>query len=196
MVLSVFTSMPIGSADPLSGTIDTFADGSTSVEVATNTQSATPVNLTIMRNTTIDSSSFHITYDIEDASPGSLTVDVDSDGQYEWHLGGNGDGRVGEQIEFDNGAATTSLSVNGNQTWMHTGGWRLPTSAVMASSDITVGFTPDLPAQFTGIGAVTALAVGDMDGDGLDAPISLVPAQTRDTNGPPGHSQNLSLIHI
>ena len=103
MVLSVFSSMPIGSADPLSGTIDTFADGSTSVEVATNTQTPAPVNLSIMRNTTIDTSSFHITYDIEDASPGSLTVDVDSDGQYEWHLGGNGDGRVGEQIEFDTG---------------------------------------------------------------------------------------------
>ena len=145
----MFSSLPIASADPVTGTIDTFADGSTSVEVATNTQSPTPANLTIMRNTTIDTSSFHITYDIEDASPGSLTVDVDSDGQYEWHLGGNGDGRVGEQIEFDNGGSTTSISANGNQTWLSAGGWRLPTSAVMGSSDITVGFTTDLPAQFT-----------------------------------------------
>ncbi|MCS5535658.1 MAG: hypothetical protein NZ802_07365, partial [Candidatus Poseidoniales archaeon] len=175
--------MPISSADPLSGTIDTFANGSISVEVTTNTQSPSPVNLTILRNTTIDSSSFHITYDVEDASPGSLTVDVDSDGQYEWHLGGNGDGRVGEQTEFDSGASTTSISANGNQTWLSTGGWRLPTSAIMDSSDITVGFTPDLGSQFNAIGAVTDLEVGDMDGDGLDDAIYLVPDHISSTNG-------------
>jgi hypothetical protein len=185
MVLSVFSSMPIGSADPLSGTIDTFANGSISVEVATNTQSPSPVNLTILRNTTIDSSSFHISYDVEDASPGSITVDVDSDGQYEWHLGGNGDGRVGEQTEFDSGASTTSISANGNQTWLSTGGWRLPTSAMMDSSEITVGFTPDLGAQFSAIGAVTDLETGDMDGDGLDDAIYLVPDHISSTNGTP-----------
>jgi len=182
MVLSVFSSMPIGSADPLSGTIDTFADGSTSVAVDTNTQSPSPVNLTILRNTTIDSSSFHISYDVEDASPGSITVDVDSDGQYEWHLGGNGDGRVGEQTEFDNGASTTSISANGNQTWLGTGGWRLPTSAMMDSSEITVEFTPDLGAQFSAIGAVTDIVVGDMDGDGMDDAIYLVPDHISSTN--------------
>ena len=174
IVLSVFSSLPIVSADPVTGTIDTFADGSTSVEVATDTQSSSPVNLTVMRNTTIDSASFHITYDIEDASPGSLTVDVDNDGQLEWHLGGNGDGRVGEQTEFEGGPSSTSVSANGNQTWISAGGWRLPTSAVLGSSDITVELTPDLGAQFTGIGSVTDLTVGDMNGDGFDDPIYLV----------------------
>jgi len=182
MVLSIFSSLPIASADPASGTIETFADGSSSVEVNTNNQSPSTVNLSIGRNTTIDSSSFHLNYDSEDISPGSLTIDIDSDGQYEWHLGGNGDGQVGEQDQFIGGTTSTSTSANGNQTWLQAGAWRLPKSAIMASSDITVGFTPDLGAQFSGIGAVTDLAVGDMDGDGLDDPIYLVPDHVG-TNG-------------
>ena len=175
MVLSTFSSFPIASADPASGTIETFADGSSSVEVTTNNQATSTVNLSVERNTTIDSSSFHLNYDSADMSPGSLTLDVDSDGQFEWHLGGNGDGQVGEQNEFIGGTTSTSTSANGNQSWLHTGAWRLPKSAMMASSDITVGLTPDLGAQFSGIGAVTDLAVGDMDGDGLEDPIYLVP---------------------
>ena len=174
MVLSCFSYIPIASANP-SGTIETFADGSSSVEVNTNTQSPSTVNLSVNRNTTIGSSSFHLNYDSADTSPGELTIDLDSDGQYEWHLGGSGDGHVGEQNEFTTGTSSTSTSASGNQTWLHTGAWRLPKSAIMASSDITVGFTPDLGAQFTGIGAVTDLAVGDMDGDGQEDAVFLVP---------------------
>ena len=167
--------MPIVSANPSSGTIETFADGSSSVEVNTNTQSPTTVNLSVNRNSTIGSSSIHLNYDSTDTSPGELTIDVDSDGQYEWHLGGNGDGHLGEQNEFTTGTSSVSTSASGNQTWLHTGAWRLPKSAMMASSDITVGFTPDLDAQFTGIGAVTDLAVGDMNGDGHEDAVFLVP---------------------
>ena len=182
MILSVFSSMPIASANPTSGTIESFSDGSSSITLNTDSQLGSSVNVTIQRNTTIDSASFHITYDTNDPSPGSMTVDLDSDGQYEWHLGGNGDGSIGEQTEFDNGATTTSVSANGNQTWLSAGGWRLPTSALLSSSEITVGFTPDLGAQFSGIGAVTDLAVGDMDGDGHEDAIYLVPDHVG-TNG-------------
>ena len=140
----------------------------------TDSTSTSTVNLTLQRNTTIGGASFHITYDISDPSPGSLTVDLDSDGQYEWHLGNNGDGRVGEQTEFSSGSTSTTVSASGNQTWLPAGSWRLPTSAQMSSSEITVGFTPDLGAQFSSIGAVTDLQVGDMDGDGIDDPIYLV----------------------
>ena len=138
MILSVFSAIPIASANPTSGTIETFSDGGSSVVLNTDSQTASPVNVTIQRNTTIDSASFHITYDTTDASPGSLTVDLDSDGQYEWHLGGNGDGSLGEQTEFENGATTITTSANGNQTWLTTGGWRLPASALLSSSEITV----------------------------------------------------------
>ena len=178
MVSSLFASTPIASANPASGVIDTFADGSTSVTLQTDSNSTSTVNLTLQRNTTIGGASFHITYDTSDPSPGSLTFDLDSDGQYEWHLGSNGDGRVGEQNEFSNGATSTTISANGNQTWLPTGSWRLPTSAQMSSSEITVGFTPDLGAQFTNIGAVADLQVGDMDGDGIDDPIYLVQDHT------------------
>ena len=178
MVSSLFAYAPIASANPASGVIDTFADGSTSLTVQTDSTTPTTVNLTLQRNTTIGAASFHITYDINDPSPGSLTVDLDSDGQYEWHLGSTGDGRVGEQIVFSNGATSTTVSANGNQTWLPAGSWRLPTSAQMSSSEITVGFSPDLGAQFSGIGAVADLQVGDMDGDGIEDPIYLVQEHT------------------
>ena len=174
MVLSLFSSIPLATANPTSGTIETFADGSSSVEVVTNNLAPSTVNLTIQRNTTIDSASFSVNYDSSDVSPGSVTIDLDSDGQYEWHLGGNGDGELGEQNEFIGGSSSTSVSANGNQTWLSTGAWRLPKSALMTSSEITVEFTPDLGAQFSGVGTVSDLAVGDMDGDGLDDPIYLV----------------------
>ena len=178
MVSSLFASIPSATANPASGVIDTFADGSTSLTLQTDSTSTSTVNLTLQRNTTIGGASFHITYDINDPSPGSLTVDLDSDGQYEWHLGSNGDGRVGEQNEFSNGATSTTISANGNQTWLAAGSWRLPTSAQMSSSEITVGFAPDLGAQFSGIGAVADLQVGDMDGDGIQDPIYLVQDHT------------------
>mgnify|MGYP003330694378 FL=1 len=144
--------------------------------------STSSVNLTLQRNTTIGGASFHITYDVNDPSPGSLTVDLDSDGQYEWHLGSNGDGRLGEQTEFSTGSTSTTISTNGNQTWLSAGSWRLPTSAQMSSSELTVGFTPQLGAQFSGIGAVSDLQVGDMDGDGVDDVVYLVQDHTA-TNG-------------
>ncbi len=178
MVLSLFSSIPLATANPTSGTIETFADGSSSVEVVTNNLAPSTVNLTIQRNTTIDSASFNVNYDSSDVSPGSVTIDLDSDGQYEWHLGGNGDGELGEQNEFIGGSSSTSVSANGNQTWLSTGAWRLPKSALMTSSEITVEFTPDLGAQFSGVGTVSDLAVGDMDGDGLDDPIYLVTDHT------------------
>ena len=178
MVSSLFASIPFAAANPASGVIDTFADGSTSLTLQTDSTSTSTVNLTLQRNTTIGGASFHITYDINDPSPGSLTVDLDSDGQYEWHLGSNGDGGVGEQTEFSNGATSTTISANGNQTWLTAGSWRLPTSAQMSSSEITVEFAPDLGAQFSGIGAVADLQVGDMDGDGIEDPIYLVQDHT------------------
>ena len=182
MVSSLFATIPIVSANPSSGVINTFANGNTSVTMQTDSGSTSSVNLTLQRNTTIGGASFHITYDVNDPSPGSLTVDLDSDGQYEWHLGSNGDGSLGEQTEFSTGSTSTTISANGNQTWLSAGSWRLPTSAQMSSSEITVGFTPQLGAQFSGIGAVSDLQVGDMDGDGVDDVVYLVQDHTA-TNG-------------
>ena len=136
MILSTFSAIPIASANLSSGTIETFADGSSSIIVNTNNQAPSTVNLSIDRNTTIGSASFHLNYDSTDTSPGELTIDVDSDGQFEWHLGGNGDGHVGEQNEFTSGSTTTTTSANGNQTWLHTGSWRLPKSAANSDGEI------------------------------------------------------------
>ncbi|MEE2759094.1 MAG: hypothetical protein VYA86_03840 [Candidatus Thermoplasmatota archaeon] len=178
MVSSLFSAIPIATADPASGVISNFSDGSNSVSLQTSNISVSTVNLTIQRNTTIGDASFQITYDSNDPSPGAMTVDLDSDGLYEWHLGSTGDGQVGEQNEFSDGSTSTVVSANGNRTWLQAGSWRLPMQATMASSEITVGFTPDLGAQFSGVGAVSDLQVGDMDGDGIDDPIYLVQDHT------------------
>jgi len=167
--------MPLTTADhPSSGTVSTFADGTSSTTVDTNSSAAETVILTIPKNSTIGEATFHLTYDIQDPSPGAVTLDIDSDGQWEWHLGSPGDGGLGEQTEFDGGATSTSASLSGNQTWIPAGQWRLPQAATMSTTDITVGFTPTLGSQFSSIGATSDLGSGDMDGDGHDDAIYLV----------------------
>ena len=182
MLLCTLGGVPGVVANPQSGTITTFADGSSSVTVATDSTTPVSVNLSLLRNTTIDDAMLHLTYDVQDPSPGHVTLDVDDDGMYEWHLGGNGDGSLGEQTEFAAGVASTAVGSNGNMTWLNAGSWRLPRSATMASSEITVGFTPTLGAQFAAVGAVSALEAGDMNGDGREDAIYLVTDHTG-TNG-------------
>ncbi|GIS44984.1 MAG: hypothetical protein Ct9H90mP16_20540 [Candidatus Poseidoniales archaeon] len=69
MVSSLFAYTPMGSANPASGVIDTFADGSASLTVQTDSTAPTPVNLTF--NATHNWWGFvpH-TYDVNDPSPG------------------------------------------------------------------------------------------------------------------------------
>ena len=174
LIFSVFPLTTIVSANPTSGTIDTFADGSYTIDVDTDNQQPITVNLTIPRNTTIESAGFELSYDSTDPSPGELTIDLDSDGQYEWHLGGNGDGRLGEQIEFLNGQTSTSVTANGNRTWLSSGSWKIPTSAMLSSSDLTLSFTPAFASQFVNSGTISDIVIGDMDGDGNEDVIYLV----------------------
>ena len=157
--------LPLVSAD--SGTIEQFSDLSYDIELQTDSQNPVSVDLTIQRNTTIHDASFQITYDDQDPSPGEFIFDIDEDGMYEWHLGGLGYGSLGEQTTFSNGASSTSAGVNGNLSWGATGSWRLPTLASMSATDITVGFTPTLASQFSNLGTISDLVVGDMDGDGI-----------------------------
>ncbi|MEE2811422.1 MAG: VCBS repeat-containing protein [Candidatus Thermoplasmatota archaeon] len=172
MFTSVFSMLPLVSAD--SGTIEQFSDLSYDIELQTDSQNPVSVDLTIQRNTTIHDASFQITYDDQDPSPGEFIFDIDEDGMYEWHLGGLGYGSLGEQTTFSNGASSTSAGVNGNLSWGATGTWRLPTLASMSVTDITVGFTPTLASQFSNLGTISDLVVGDMDGDGNEDGVYLV----------------------
>ena len=85
MILSTFSAIPIASANLGSGTIETFADGSSSITVNTNNQAPSTVNLSIDRNTTIGSASFHLNYDSQQTpllanSPLTSIVTVNSNG--------------------------------------------------------------------------------------------------------------------
>ncbi|MDP6906752.1 MAG: VCBS repeat-containing protein [Candidatus Thalassarchaeaceae archaeon] len=174
LLSSVFVMIPNAAANPTSGTIETFTDGTFSVDLATNPSSTTSTNVTIQRNTTIGDATFQISYDSNDPSPGQLTLDIDSDGFYEWHLGGSGFGDLGAQTTFSSGTNNTSISTNGNQSWLQAGNWNLPSGASMSQTDLSIGFSPILESQFTAVGNIKDLVVGDMDGDGNEDGIFLV----------------------
>ena len=174
LLASLFSVLPVEASSHTFGTIEVFSDQSSSTVVDTTTTGPVTANLTIQRNTTIGDASLHITYDVMDDSPGELTLDLDGDGQYEWHLGGGDDGDLGAQNRFVGGVASTSIAASGNLTWLPTGAWRLPRMATMATTDITVDFDPTLAARFSNLGSITDLAVGDMDGDGREDAVYLV----------------------
>ena len=174
MFSSVFAALPFAAANPTSGTIETFTDGSSSVALVTDSQSIVSTNITISRNTTIGDASFQIMYDVNDPSPGELTLDIDNDGMYEWHLGGSGFGDVGIQTTFSNGMNSTSINPNGNLSWLPAGNWTLPSGASLSVADLSLGFTPSIDSQLLGHGNIADLVVGDMDGDGNDDGIFLV----------------------
>lgn len=175
LIISVFPLSIIVSANPTSGTIDTFSDGANTIELNTDNQQPITVNLSIPRNTTIESAEFELTFDTTDPSPGEFTIDLDGDGHYEWHLGGNGDGRLGEQVEFLTGHNSASVTANGNRTWLPSGSWKMPSLATVSSSDLTISFSPTLPSQFVSIGTISDISVGDMNGDGNEDVVYLLP---------------------
>ncbi|MEE2812747.1 MAG: hypothetical protein VX320_06450 [Candidatus Thermoplasmatota archaeon] len=174
MFSSLFATLPHAAANPTSGTIENFTDGSSSVILNTNSQATVSTNVSIFRNTTIGDATFQIMYDVSDPSPGELTLDIDSDGMFEWQLGGSGHGNVGHQTTFSTGMNSTSTNPNGNLSWIPAGDWNLPSSASLSIADITIGFTPSLDSQLIGHGNIADLAVGDMDGDGNEDAIFLV----------------------
>ena len=165
------------------GSIYTFSDGSNSVDVDINTTAAnTYAQLTLVRNSTITSSSMDINYDVTRPSPGVVRLDIDQDGLYEWEYDYLGFGDLGDQRTFSDGSTSNTTAVNSS------GGplidFLLPSTTQLQDVGMTVEFTPEFGGGWIQTGIIDHLETADVDNDGLPEPIFL----QRDHLWPSGNS--------
>ena len=154
------------------GSIYTFSDGSNSVDVDINTTTAnTYAQLTLVRNSTITSSSMDINYDVTRPSPGVVRLDIDQDGLYEWEYDYLGFGDLGDQRTFSDGSTSNTTAVNSS------GGplidFLLPSTTQLQDVGMTVEFTPEFGGGWIQTGIIDHLETADVDNDGLPEPIFL-----------------------
>lgn len=184
LLMAFIPLSPIVSADSQSNPIYLFSDGSTAVELELDSSSVNSVNVSVYRNTTLTQSSFEVSYDVSDPSPGTVLLDVGADMQYEWGFVGAGAGKLGEQHRFVDDSLSDDTPVSGNQSWNNLEAWKLPHLAMLSASELTVEFAPDFGGDFLTVGDIADLHTADMDGDSLPEPVFLV----RDHSGTNGTS--------
>ena len=129
------------------------------------------IGFELQRNTTVTGASFFIKPDSSGSTPGSIDLDVNGDGQFEWTFNQTGYGHFGQQVEFTNGATTTTLPIMSNAVAAinpTSPSFYLPEGATVSSSSIGVGFAPNLTGGFFQTGYINDAVVGDVNADGLD----------------------------
>jgi hypothetical protein len=153
------------------GTITTFSSGSALETVTVSSGQHGQIGFELQRNTTITSASFFIKPDSTGNSPGSIDLDVNGDGLYEWTFNQTGYGHMGRQFQFTNGNQTVVVPVqpnSANQSNPSSPSFFLPSGASVSNSNIGVGFSPELIGGFFQTGYIHDVSVGDLNGDGND----------------------------
>ena len=170
MLASLLT--PFAMAGNGSGTITTFADGNPTSQLNLNGSSVnSAIALTLERNTTITSASFEIGYSHLSPSPGTVTLDIAEDGQYEWAWMEVGFGDLGNQTTFSDGSSTNSSSVDSNGAQLEM--VYLPSVSQLQTADLSVEYSPDFGGSWVATGMIDDLEVGDIDADNRPEPIFL-----------------------
>ena len=95
----------------------TFSGGFATVDVQLqgNITNSSAV-LELPRNVTVTSSTFQISYDSDDESPGTVWIDINQDGVIEWEYDGIGYGDLGQQNVFYDGNTSYSAEIFGANT--------------------------------------------------------------------------------
>ena len=178
MILSSFIPIfGVVNAGAGQGVITNFADGSNSVQITLNGSSTNSANsLALIRNSTINSAQFEISYSTTSPDLGDVVLDFGEDGQNEWAWDGIGYGSLGNQQLFSNDASTASASVNSSGNIL--GEILLPASGQIQTGEIFAEFTPTFDGGFVSTGGVDSLEIGDIDSDNLPEPIFLQRSHT------------------
>lgn len=140
------------------------------------------------RNTTITSSSFEITYNDEDDSPGEVWLDIDEDGIWEWAWNGTGKGDYGKQSTFSDGSVTSSTAMQG--VAVSGTSFLLPASASIASTDVNFSFAPEVGGGFNNTGTLLDITTADIDSDNLPEVLLL----SSNPAGGPGSNTSLGWL--
>ena len=172
IVLFLTSFMPL---NPVSAetTIPNFTGHGSSILLELNNTDAATLNLTLQRNTTIETAIFDIIYETTADSPGTVNLDIGRDGQDEWRFGGGSSGGIGNQSMFVNGLNTTSDSLVGGAAWAVVDGFLLPKMAQVAAAEMNISFVPEMTGGFLAVGHIDEMLLDDADADGLAEPIFL-----------------------
>ena len=170
------------------GTLSTFSDGTATHTVTVTSGQHGAIGLELPRNTTVTSASFFIRPDSSGSSPGTLDLDINNDGLYEWEFSQAGYGMFGQQHVFENGTSSESVLIDPSDVNTSTPlspTFLLPNGASLSSSSMDVTFAPNLTGGFFDTGFVHDLSIGDVTGDGNDDVVlySQTANMTMSTNG-------------
>ena len=165
LISLLLATLPLTPLGAQTTTTTTFSGGSSQVTVDLNNGTNTSVGFDLTRNTTITSASMFIQPNINTASPGQLSMDINMDGQPEWAFDQPGYGDFGHQQRFSNGNHTASMqhpaysSLNG----MPTPNLLLPEGTTVASAQVNVSFIPTVPSGFHVLGHIIDVEVGELN---------------------------------
>ena len=166
LIFAQSNALFLGSANSQPGTINTFSNGSASVDISLTADTLdTNYSLEVPRNVTFQSGQFMVNAKDEVASPGQVSLDIGLDGIYEWAFDGLGFGDLGHQNKFMNNASSDSIYSNGSA---QSSPFYLPHNSVIDSGTMDISYTSQVPAGLVPIDNITAYETGDLDNDTLD----------------------------
>ena len=166
LVFAQSSALFLGSANSQAGTINTFSNGSASIDISLTADNLdTNYSLEVPRNVTFQSGQFMINAKDEVASPGQVSLDIGLDGINEWAFDGLGFGDLGHQNKFMNNASSDSIYSNGS---VQSSPFYLPHNSVIDSGTMDISFTSQVPSGLLPIDNITTYETGDLDNDTLD----------------------------
>ena len=179
LLLSV-TPLNFASASGEATSFNTFSGGFATVDVTLqgNTMNNS-TTIDVPRNVTFTTSSFEISVDSTEDSPGQVWIDINEDGIFEWEFSATGYGNIGHQNQFYDGSAWYNSPVaSGNSS---VPGILIPSSSTLQSSALDVSFSPSASGGFFAIGEYQEVIETDIDGDGNPEPMFLSKIQSNNT---------------
>ena len=144
--------------------VSTFAGGAYSITVTSDgNNTSTDLQLDLERNVTFQDASFVIESQSTSVSPGNVWINSSS-GDTIWAFSDMGYGNLSHQNTFLSGLTYEAMPLNNSTVGPR---FLIPRNASIQSSHANITYTPQIEAQYIPIGAVTAMELGDSNGDNL-----------------------------
>ena len=189
LVLNSWSSVLV-SANGRAGSLNTFAGGFSNIDIALQGSAIDNTSvIEIPRNVTFDSASFLVQAEAGETSPGSVWLDVDQDGSYEWAFTGTGYGNLAHQNTFNDSSTykqvPTTRSPFGPTTvsanWHTSEPILLPHAAALSTADLNMAYSPQIGGGMLPIGQIGDMIIGDFNNDST-ADVAIL-SQSNNTTG-------------